>query len=156
MLEITPYILTFFCGSTNSEILLYSYTVCVFCKVTLLPPEVLRISWTLHGDVLGEILNEVLWTEGHAGKWSWAYETISEVLCFGENLFEMQDTGEILVEWYEVSVRLGGRFLFKLLVVGSLFKEPGDGALSRGMTGDRHFVADRLREVSEFCKKNIS
>jgi hypothetical protein len=67
----------------------------------------------------------------------------------------IQDTGEILVEWHEVSVWLGEGFLFKFLVAGSLFTVPGDGNLSRETTGERCFAADRSREASQICKKNI-
>jgi hypothetical protein len=156
MLEIIPNIWTFFSGSTNSEILLYVYIVCVFCKVTLFPPEVLWICWTLHEDILGETLDEELWTGEHVGKWCGDDEPLLEVLWFGENLFEMQDTGEILLEWHKVSLRLGDGSLFKLLVAGSLFKVLGDGSLFREtVVGDRHVVADRFWEVSKFCKKNI-
>ena len=81
MVWITPYILTFFLGSNNSEIFLYVYFFHVLCNVIALSSNACWICSSLHEDVLGKTTDDV-----------W---------------LKMGETGDILAELWEVSVQSG-------------------------------------------------
>ena len=94
MVWITPYILTFFSGSNNSEIFLYVYFLHVLCNVIALSSNACRICSSLGEDVLGKTLGAVWLKMGGTGD-------IRAVLL------KMGGTGEIIAELWEVSVETG-------------------------------------------------
>lgn len=151
MLEITPYTLTFRSGSTNSEIFLYVYFICVLCKAIAFLPMELWVCWTLNVEKLEETGDEVLWTGEHVRKGREGDKILVEVLQFTSDLSEMHESGDILPELHGVSRRLGDGCLSKVLAGGSL-QVPE--SFSRQATGDIHLISEHLWEVPDFWKKN--